>query len=65
MIAYLVILYGHWAHSIFTMHSSSVTRMRGFETKLKFLNKNVFQEIDDHFLAKKIKAIQIHRKLQA
>jgi len=57
MIAYLVILYGHWAHSIFTMHSSLVTRMRGFETKLKFLYKNVFQEIDDHFHAKKFKAI--------
>ena len=38
------------------LHSSLVTRMRGFETKLKFLHKNVFQEIDDNFHAKKIKA---------
>ena len=52
-------------HSILTMHSSLVTRMRGFETKLKFLYKNVFQEIDDHFHAKKFKAILIHGKLQA
>ena len=58
MIAYLVILYGHWAHSNFTKHSSLVTSLRGFETKLKFLYKDLFQDIDDHFYAKNSKLLE-------
>ena len=70
VIAYLDIVYGHWAHSIFSMHSLLVTSLRGFETKLKFLHKKVFQDANEHnanehFHAKRFKAIWIHMKLQA
>ena len=65
MIAYSVIFYGYWVHSIFTKHSIFVSSLRGFETKLKFLHKNVFQDINDYFHAKKFKEISIYRKLKA